>query len=89
MYFSIKNKNPRIIRTGKVRIINMDKQLFDVVAVRLMEEYVELTPRYGTIVIGYRTSRRLWSCGWKDVRPSPKYLEINEFFNFFTVVICM
>ena len=57
--------------------------MFAVAVVRLIEASAELPPRDGTGIMGYRAGRELWSCVRQDVRPTPKGLEINEFFDFF------
>ena len=57
--------------------------MFDVAVMRLTESSVEILPQDGTVIMGYKAGRRLWSRGWQGVRPAPKYLETNEFFDFF------
>ena len=76
----------RTIRTGKGRIINQTKQLFDVEVVQLTETDIFLPPRDGTIIIGYVCLEDIkpWVAGCAT---GTKNIEIHDFFEFFTVVI--
>ena len=80
-------KKTQIIRTGKVRIIDLEKQLFGVTVVRFTEASMEMLSRDRTRIMGYRVSQKLCNRGQQGVRPAPKYLGINESFIFFTVVV--
>ena len=61
--------------------------MFGVAVVMLKEEYVQLPPQDGTIIMRYGAGRKLWSSGWQGVQPAPKDLENNKLFERFTVVI--
>ena len=48
---------------------------------------MELPPQDRSGSMGSRDGWKIWSRRWQGVRPSPKYLEINNFFGLFTAVI--
>ena len=62
----------QIVRTGEGRIRNLGKHMFYVAVVLLIEVYLKLLPKDNTGII----------------QPARKYLEIIDFLDFSTVVIC-
>ena len=62
----------KIVRTGKGRIRNLVKYMFDVAVVRLTEVDLKLPPQDSTGIM----------------QLAPKDLEIIDFFDFSAIVIC-